>query len=235
MSEIIEAVRNDLISNADEKVKKQGEHYFKEYVKIYGIKSGPLSGIGKAHFKALDDKGKLNVFELCDELWRSGYMEESLIACNWSYNMSKSYEPSDFHVFDRWINNYISNWATCDTFCNHTIGTFIEMYPSFINQLKKWSKSPNRWVRRGSAVSLIVPGRNGKFLDDIFEIAGILLHDEDDMVQKGYGWMLKVAAKNHLNEVFEFVMTNKKTMPRTSLRYAIEKMPQDLKVRAMMK
>ena len=134
-----------------------------------------------------------------------------------------------------WVNKYINNWATCDTFCNHTVGTIIEMYPVLLTGLKKWAKSDNRWVKRASAVSLIVPARKGKFLNDIFEIADILHSDKDDMVQKGYGWMLKSASQAHQKEVFEYVVSRKETMPRTSLRYAIEKMPKELKAIAMAK
>jgi len=82
---------------------------------------------------------------------------------------------------------------------------------------------------------LIIPARQGKFLKDIFEIADILLLDEDDLVQKGYGWMLKAASQAHQQEVFDYVVRNKKTMPRTALRYAIEKMPKDLRLQAMSK
>ena len=162
-------------------------------------------------------------------------MEESFVACHWSYNMHKQYEPSDFSIFEIWVNNYVGNWASCDTLCNHTVGTFIEMYPDYLSGLKEWATSSNRWVKRASAVSLIVPARNGKFLPDILEIADILHSDKDDMVQKGYGWMLKAASQAHQQEVFEYVMKNKGTMPRTSLRYAIEKMPSELKALAIAK
>ena len=90
-------------------------------------------------------------------------------------------------------------------------------------------------MRRASAVALIVPARKGKFLPDILEIADILLLDKDDMVQKGYGWMLKAASEANQQEVFDYVIKNKSVMPRTSLRYAIEKMPKDLKIKAMEK
>ena len=73
------------------------------------------------------------------------------------------------------------------------------------------------------------------FLKDIFEIADILFQDNDDLVQKGYGWMLKEASRMHQAEVFEYVMRNKATMPRTALRYAIEKMPEELRRLAMKK
>jgi 3-methyladenine DNA glycosylase AlkD len=55
------------------------------------------------------------------------------------------------------------------------------------------------------------------------------------MVQKGYGWMLKVASQVHQKEVIDFIMQRKDKMPRTALRYAIEKMPAELKQRAMIK
>ena len=235
MKIIIENLRQELMQNADEKTKQSGERFFKEGVTMYGIKSAIVIRIGKDHFKALTDKNKSHIFSLCEELWKSGIMEESFVACNWSYFVNKQYEPSDFVIFGRWVNNYISNWASCDTFCNHTVGTFIEMYPGYLSGLKKWAESQNRWVKRASAVSLIVPARKGKFLNDIFEITDILHYDKDDMVQKGYGWMLKAASQAHQEDVFNYVMSRKDTMPRTSLRYAIEKMTPELKARAMAK
>ena len=230
---IIANLRQDLIHNADEKTKLSGERYFKEDVILYGVKSADVSKIEREHYKAIADKSKKHIFSLCEELWQSGVMEESFFASNWAYNVHKDFKPADFEVLERWVNNYVSNWASCDTFCNHTVGTFIEMYPEFLSGLKRWAKSQNRWVKRASAVSLIVPARNGKFLGDIFEIADILLTDKDDMVQKGYGWMLKAASQAHQKEIFEYVMSKKAVMPRTALRYAIEKMPSELKAKAM--
>jgi 3-methyladenine DNA glycosylase AlkD len=235
MNKIIESVRQELIQNADEKSKLSAQRYFKEEVKLHGLKSADVSRISKEHYKAIGDKSKSNIYSLCDELWKTGYMEESFIACNWAFNVRNNYEPGDFEVFEKWVNSYIGNWASCDTLCNHTIGAFIEMYPEYLQRLKKWAKSPNRWVKRASAVSLIVPAKKGKFLNDIFVIADILLSDKDDMVQKGYGWMLKAASQAHQKDVFNYIMNKKAIMPRTSLRYAIEKMSPELKSLAMVK
>lgn len=90
-------------------------------------------------------------------------------------------------------------------------------------------------MRRAAAVSLILPARKGKFLEVIFQLADILLKDQDDLVQKGYGWMLKSASALHQEAVFNYVLKNKKEMPRTALRYDIEKMPPDLRIKAMKK
>ena len=81
----------------------------------------------------------------------------------------------------------------------------------------------------------LIPAKKGKFLSDIFQIADSLLQDKDDLVQKGYGWMLKEASRKHQQEVFDFVCKNRNIMPRTALRYAIELMPHDLKKEAMKK
>jgi len=233
MNKIIKKVRQELKQNADEKIRKSGERFFKEKVKMYGMKTALGIQIGKKYWKEIQGRDKKEVFASCEELWKSGYMEESFIACNWSYYIRGQYAKNDFEVFEKWVNDYVSNWASCDTLCNHTIGAFIDIYPEYLADLKKWAKSKNRWVRRASAVTLIIPAMRGKFLKDIFEIADILLLDNDDLVQKGYGWMLKAASEAHQKEVFEYVMKNKADMPRTALRYAIEKMPKNLKVEAM--
>jgi len=235
MSDIISRLRKELKQNSDEEIRKSGQRFFKESVKMYGMKTTIGTKIGKEYFKIIKDKTKTEIFELCEELWKSGYIEESFIACNWSYYIHKDYKPDDFKVFDKWVKNYVNNWASCDTLCNHTMGDFIQMYPEYISELKNWAGSDNRWVRRAAAVSLIIPARHGLFLNDIFGIADIMLLDSDDLVQKGYGWMLKAASESHQKEVFDYVIKNRSTMPRTALRYAIEKMPKELKSEAMKK
>lgn len=235
MDDLLSKIRTDLLKNSDEKVKISGQKFFKEEIKLLGVKAAGVNKIAKEYFKSIHKKSKKDIFIFCEKLWQSGYLEESFIACKWSYFKKDEYEPEDFKTFENWLNLYISNWAACDTFCNHTVGTFLEMYPEFLTELKKWAKSDNRWVRRASAVSLIIPARKGKFLNDIFEIADILLTDEDDLVQKGYGWLLKASGEAKQNEIFQYVIENKNKMPRTALRYAIEKMPPELRKKAMEK
>lgn len=202
---------------------------------MYGVKSADVRKLIKDFLAELKTVSKTEIFNLCEQLWQSGMLEETFVACELAYSRRKTFVPDDFKVFENWVEKYINNWASCDTFCNHTVGDFVMMYPDYISSLQKWALSSNRWLRRAAAVSLIVPARKGLFLPEIKSIALVLLTDSDDMVQKGYGWMLKVASQVHQDEVFEFVMEHKAAMPRTALRYAIEKMPNDLKARAMAK
>jgi 3-methyladenine DNA glycosylase AlkD len=104
-----------------------------------------------------------------------------------------------------------------------------------IADLKRWARTDHPWLMRAAAVSLVLPARKGHFLEDVFEIADILLTDEHDLVQKGYGWMLKEASRLHQQEVFDYVVDHRRQMPRTALRYAIELMPPEMRKEAMKK
>lgn len=235
MNEIIGRVRRELKAASSEAARITGLRFFREEVNLYGIRAEDVKRISKANYELIRHLSKQEIFSLCDILWNSGMVEETFVACMWSEKLIGQFTPDDFKMLEKWVHENVNNWASCDTLCNHTVGDFIQMYPEYISSLKRWAVSGNRWVRRASAVSLIIPARKGKFHGDIFEIATILLEDEDDMVQKGYGWMLKAASQADLKEVFDFVMKHKSRMPRTALRYAIEKMPADLRSLAMKK
>lgn len=232
-TDILEAVRAELVQGVDEKTRDGAQRFFKEDVKFHGVKSATVKKIAQKYQRTMKGRDKQEIFALCENLLQSGYGEEAFIAFEWAYSLRKEYEPADFQVFEGWIRKYVDNWAKCDTLCIHTIGAFIEKYPGFIENLKGWARSENRWLKRASAVTLILPARKGDFLSDVLEISDILLKDKDDLVQKGYGWMLKEASRKHQGEVFEYIMRRKSEMPRTALRYAIEKMPEDMRRKAM--
>ncbi|MCX6669662.1 MAG: DNA alkylation repair protein [Methanothrix sp.] len=232
-TDVVAAIREELEQSADEKTRDNANRFFKEEVKFYGVKSAVVRKIAEKYFKEIKTKDKKEIFSLCERLLESNFGEEAAVAFEWAYSLRKRYEPTDFQVFESWVREYVDNWAKCDTLCNHTLGSFIEQYPEFIRNLKDWARSENRWLRRASAVTLILPARKGKFLEDVLQISDLLLKDKDDLVQKGYGWMLKEASKKHQEEVYDHIMKRKSEMPRTALRYALEKMPENLRRKAM--
>lgn len=234
---IIDIIRKRLTESIDAKVLATSAHFFKEgeQTKVYGVRMGEVSRIAKESWQEVKAESKADIFLLCEQLWQSGFLEEAVVACEWAYRSHRNYEPDDIETFEHWLKSYVDNWASCDTLCNHTIGTFVEMFPEYISRLKEWAKSDNRWMRRGAAVTLIIPARKGLFLDDIIEIATTMMMDRDDMVQKGYGWVLKAASEAYCNEIFDFVTKHRSTMPRTAYRYALEKMPKEMRAEAMKK
>jgi len=230
---IIQNIRRELKKISDIETQKGYQRFFKENAKFYGVRAAEVRKIAKKYWKQIESLDKQEIFKLCEDLFRSDYGEEASIVSFWVPKLTGRFESRDLELFKTWIDKYIDNWAKCDGFCNHTIGNFIQRYPESLEDLKNWTQSKNRWLKRAAAVSLIIPARQGKFLKDIFEIADLLLLDEDDMVQKGYGWMLKEASRKNQKPVFDYVVKNKKVMPRTALRYAIELMPKELKSEAM--
>jgi len=233
--DVLQNIYKQINLNKSAAVAESSQRFFKHEIVCHGLKSAVSEKIAKDNFELVKNLSKVEIFDYCEIFWKSGMLEESFFACNWAYRMRKQFVPADFALFERWIDTYVNNWASCDTFCNHTVGEFLEMYPEFLPELFRWAKSDNLWMRRAAAVSLIVPARKGLFKEEIFTIADILLLDKEDMVQKGYGWMLKVTIKYHLQEVFDYVIEKKSIMPRTALRYAIEKMPVEMKKEAMKK
>lgn len=223
---IFQKLQNDLNKNIDRQYQKNCCAFFKEPVKILGVKTPIVRKIAKKHFKNLNKKSKPEIFNLCEQLLRSGYNEKITVALAWSFYLKKDFTKSDFKIFSFWLKKYISNWSSCDDFCCHSLGYLILKYQDLLLDLQKLANSKNRWERRASAVALIYPIRHDKkFLPNIFKTAQILLQDNDDLVQKAYGWMLKEASNNYPQEVLKFINQNKSKMPRTALRYAIEKYP----------
>ncbi|MDD1674164.1 MAG: DNA alkylation repair protein [Methanomicrobiales archaeon] len=232
---ILPRIRNDLRNAADHATQQSFQRFFREDVTYYGVKTGTVAQIAKKYWKEIKTHTKQEIFALCEELLRSDYTEEAFIVSFWVPLLAHQFTREDFPVFERWIQRYINNWAKCDSFCNHSVGDFLQKYPECVTELRRWARSENRWTRRAAAVSLIVPAKRGEFLDDVFAIADLLLADQDDLVQKGYGWLLKEASRKHPHEVFQYVQTHKNVMPRTALRYAIEILPKELKAEAMEK
>ncbi|MDR0194573.1 MAG: DNA alkylation repair protein [Myroides sp.] len=237
MKEVLADVRQTLQDYVEPSLIVASARFFKEdeQPKEYGVAKDILSKIGRELFNDVKSSSKEEIYTLCNELWKSLYFEEAYIACIVTKRLSRQYQAKDIKWFQSWVENYVSNWASCDTLCCSTIGPLLIQYPDLVIRLKHWALSSNRWMRRAAAVSLVVPARKGLFLEEVFEIATILLKEQDDLVQKGSGWMLKEASKVHQEKVFKYVVKHKAVMPRTTLRYAIEKLPIALKKEAMIR
>ena len=233
-SMIIDKIRQELAKVDKPENKLDYQKFFKEKLKErYGLKTAILRKIINKCFKDVCMLPKEEILDICDNLLESDIQYGRSFAFIWAEKLKGDYSKADFNRFEKWLEKYVDNWASCDSLSTGAIGNLILHFPELASKTRKWTKSKNMWFRRASAVSLITPVSNGMLLDEVFKIAGILLCDKEDLVQKGYGWMLKVAGDEFPNEVFAYVMRNKKRMPRTALRYAIEKYPQEKKKEAM--
>ena len=173
------------------------------------------------------------ILSFCNTLLEKWSWEYRTIAFDWSYRVRKQFDKRYFPLFEGWTKLYLSTWGGVDDYCTHTMGYYLYSFPEFVSRVREWANSENPWILRAAAVSLIYGLRRGVHLEYIFDVADAMLQDPRKYVQNGYGWMLKEATKYFQDQVFDYVMKKKDLMPRRSLRYAIEKMPQNLKAQAM--
>lgn len=162
-----------------------------------------------------------------------GYGEERTIAFDWAWRLKRKLEPSDFKVFEKWLDRHCADWAGVDDLSCHPLGYLLCEFPELLPRLAPWRRSPKWHLRRASAVALIYSVRREKQLGLVLRTADELLMDGHDLVQMGYGWLLKEATRHYPKVVLDYVLKRKDKMPRTALRYAIEKLPASQKKLAM--
>ena len=233
MRDVLRLARALLQEHADPAVRESTQRFFKEGVRAYGVRGPDVKKVARQIWAAVKKRPGAEIVGLCDALWESGYMEEGGIACELSCFLRKSYAEADIAVFERWLDAFVQNWAHCDQLCTRSVAAFLGIYPDCAPRVTAWAHSENRWKKRAAAVSFVPLARKGMHMDAVFAVAGILLRDPDDMIQKGYGWMLKAAGEARPEEVFAFCMERRDAMPRTAFRYALEKLPPAMRSEAM--
>jgi len=230
-------IKEDLVSilsmKVDDNYKRGVENYFKEGIKLLGVRSNDVKEISSEYQRVIKHFSKDEILQLCIYLAKSDIAELDSIAMNWAYRQRRKYEEKDFILFEKWAKNYIHNWGTCDNFCTHILGSFLTIYPKYADTVIDWSSHEYWPVRRVSAVALIYPVRRGLFLKQAFDVSERLMNDEHYLVQKGYGWLLKDSSKLFYDEVYKFIIKYKDVMPRTALRYALERYPDKMRKTAM--
>ncbi|OGJ21666.1 DNA alkylation repair protein [Candidatus Pacearchaeota archaeon RBG_13_36_9] len=129
-------------------------------------------------------------------------------------------------IFDFYLNNTkkINNWDLVDLSAPNIIGAFL--LDKKRDVLYELARSENLWEKRISIISTAAFIRNKDF-EETIKISEILLKDEQDLIHKAVGWMLREVGKKDEECLIKFLNRNYKIMPRTMLRYSIEKFPEE--------
>lgn len=161
------------------------------------------------------------------ELLHSSFHEERLCAL---LILVEQYKKGDQKkqkaIFDLYLKNYkyINNWDLIDLTAPRIVGAYLMDKPKAI--LYKLAKSKNLWQRRVAILATFQFIYDGQSTDTI-KISRILLHDEHDLIQKAVGWMLRELGKRCDEQILlDFLDKHYQAMPRTMLRYAIERLPE---------
>jgi 3-methyladenine DNA glycosylase AlkD len=238
----ISSLKDDLISLIDLEYKNKAQSFFKEEIFPIGLRSKDLESLEKKYFKSLKPLNKKDFFHIINSLLQEKEHEIKTLAFKCLYRKRKDFTKSDFRVFERWLKKYVNNWGHCDSFLTHSLGYLVYQYPELIQKTNSWISSNNRWLRRSASIILIYSFKYHKkksefniFFSRLKNVILKQINDSDDLVQKGYGWSAKEASNIDEDLVFKFIYKHKQKLPRTALRYAIEKMSLEHKQKAMFK
>ncbi len=166
-----------------------------------------------------------------EDLLHSNYHEERLLALIiLTYKMKKAKENEQKEIIELYINNteYINGWDLVDLSAHYTLGKYLLEHQDEKGILYELANSNDLWKQRISIVSTWIFIRNNKY-EDTLKIAEILLNNEHDLIHKAVGWMLREVGKKDFNIEYDFLVKRYKQMPRTMLRYSIEKFDEELR------
>jgi len=226
--QIIGQIRKELKNKASTKTEKEKEKaktLFGNETKLLALKVPETRKIAESFAKKLKKEKDFNTaLKVADELYKSGVFEEATVAESILKEFKNCFNDSTLDKFDEWI-NYIKNWANIDMLCGWLIAPIILKDGSKIKIISQWTKSKNRWRRRAAAVALVKPVRKGMYLKQALQVAENLIQDEDEMVQKGVGWLLKESGGRFPDETTQFLIKWRLKISRLVLRLACEKLP----------
>jgi len=224
---IAAAALEQLLALADSEKARQVQKYFKETVRSFGVSSPQGRALAKELYDTIKKEWLIqDAIQLGDLLFPRPELEAKGVAALILARFHKSFPRSLFQTVRSWLaKNYLDNWAAVDVFCPQVLGALLVKYPELLAEIEKWAGEPNRWVQRASIVAFLKLVKREEYLDAAYAMTARHFANRDDLVQKANGWLLREAGKRDMERLRKFLLANGPAIPRTTLRYAIERFP----------
>jgi 3-methyladenine DNA glycosylase AlkD len=170
--------------------------------------------------------------KVADELFAGSVLEEKVAAVFLLENLAADFGDREFKLFDTWLDR-ISSRADHDALVHHLISPLVAGKPARAKAACRWAESRNRWRRRAACVALIRAARVKMLFPEITRLSDSLLADEDDMVQKGLGWLLRETANYDARRTVPYLLKIRPRAPRLVLRTACETLSRSARQRIL--
>ena len=207
--------------------------FFKNEIKSHGWFTADLRRAARSFRLEIRKEFGLDfLIEVADEIFSGTVLEEKVVAVFLLEKLDAEFGDREFKLFESWLDR-ISNWADHDALVHDLIAPMVASRPARVKNVFRWAKSRNRWHRRAACVALIRGTRAKMFFPEIARLSNSLLPDEDDMVQKGLGWLLRETAKFDAKRTVPYLMKIRRRAPRLVLRTACETLPGTVKKRIL--
>ena len=196
--------------------------FFKEEIKARGWYTSELRLVAVRFRRTIvRERGTDFLLRVADKLFQGRVLEEKILAVLLLEKLVDHFGDSEFQLFQSWLDR-VSSWADHDALVHYLISPLIAAKASRAQAVFVWAKSRGRWHRRAACVGLIRGARRKMFLPQVKRLTKILLRDEDDMVQKGLGWLLRETAKYDARNAIPYLQQIRDHAPRLVLRTACE-------------
>lgn len=207
--------------------------FFKDEIKSHGWYTAALRKASRQWRNEILQQHDLQfLIQVADQLFSGLVLEEKVTAVFLLENLHPQFGDREFRLFESWLDR-IGSWADHDGLVHYLIAPMVIANPKRTKLAFRWAQSKNRWRRRAACVALIRGARERMFFPEIVELSNLLLADEDDMVQKGLGWLLRETAKFDGARTVPYLMKIRAGAPRLVLRTACETLPPASKKRIM--
>lgn len=229
--QLAEQSRDRLVAAADPEIAERSKRFFKpwETVHLYGLTTPQRRRIERDLFESVRKQWSFtDGLAFCQIMIRQRHLDEKAVGINILGRFHRTFERDLFERARSWLDEDLcDNWALTDSLCSVIIAPLLRLYPDVIPDLESWATANNLWVRRAAAVALTSIAAKGDSLDVAYRIALLLLPDQHDLIHKATGWLLREAGKTDSARLEAFLLSHGPKIPRTALRYAIEKLPQE--------
>lgn len=207
--------------------------FFKDEIKSHGWYTAELRRAAVGFRRDVrKERGLEFLVEVANQLFCGLVLKEKIAAVFLLEKLDKEFGDREFKLFESWLDR-ISSWADHDGLVHYLISPMVAAKPARTKMVFRWAKSPNRWHRRAACVALIRGARQKMFFPEITKLSDSLLDDQDDMVQKGLGWLLRETAKFDAERTVPYLMKIRERAPRLVLRTACETLPEEIRKRIL--
>lgn len=205
------------------------QRFFQEQVASRGWRTPELRKLAARFRRGLVAEGGVDyLVAVANQLFQGDILEEKVMAVLLLEKSAADFRTKELQMFDRWLER-VSSWADHDALAYYLIAPMLVAEPARARLVFGWARSRNRWRRRAAAVALIRGARQKMFTGEIARVTELLLGDQDDMVQKGLGWLLREHAKADPKHAVPLLTRIRERAPRLVLRTGCEKLPAEVR------
>jgi 3-methyladenine DNA glycosylase AlkD len=203
--------------------------YFRrdETVAFYGVSLPTVRQVARDVWSRHQDAWSVaTAIRFCDTLIRVPELEAKSVGVIVLARWHRAFPRGLLRTVRGWLGaGHCASWAAVDLVAPSLLTPLVRRYPDLGATVSAWTGARSLWTRRAAAVTFVPLARRGHELDTVYAIAERLFPDVNDLIHKAVGWMLREAGKTDPARLERFLLRHGPRVPRTTLRYAIERFP----------